>query len=223
MVFAVAGNIFPRFLLLQPTRERMIPAALALWGVGSLGVPLVWLVLPEQPTARIIAAAAQLMGALLYLAAIRLYEHPARDSDAPHVTNPTRTWARVAFGFLLVAATLNVYLPLYELGGGTSSSVMVSAVRHALAQGFLLPIIVFMAARILPGYSGHMARRPLFLRGLMWILFVGAAVRSGAELFGGYGPGWSMMVALGALLSVGVFTVFSIGLWRAAGASSSTM
>jgi hypothetical protein len=223
MVFAVAGNVFPRFLLLRPTRERLIPPALVFWGIGSLGLPLVWLLLPEQPAARITSAAAQLTGALLYLAAIRLYESAARESGTPHVTNPTRTWARVAFAFLLVAAALNVGLPLYELAGGMISSVMLSAVRHTLAQGFLLPVIVFMAARILPGYSGQMARQPRLLGSLMWTLFVGAALRAGAELVGGYGPGWSLMVALGGLLGVVAFTVFAIGLWRAIGMSRSPL
>jgi hypothetical protein len=174
----------------------------------------VWLLAPEQMAARILAAVAQLTGAVLYVTAIRLYEPPVRESGTPHVTDPTRTWARIAFGFLLIAAALNVWLPLSEIATGVSSIAMVSAARHAAAQGFLLPVIVFMAGRILPGYSGLMTRRPQLLRGLMWTLFIAAALRSGAELLGGYGPGWSMMVALGGLLGVTAFTIFAIGLWR---------
>jgi hypothetical protein len=217
MVLAVAGRIYPRFLLLQPTREHLVPAALALWGLGSLGVPLAWLLAGEQPAIRVVGAAAQLAGATLYVCALRLYEAPIRASRAPYVTDPTRTWARVAFAFLLAAAATNLTLALHEALGGQAAATRLSAARHALAQGFLLPVIVYMAARILPGYSAHMLHRPRLLAGLVWTLFVGALLRSGAELVGGYGAGWGLLVALGGLLGTGAFFVFAVGLWRATG------
>ncbi len=214
MVFAVAGNIYPRFLLLRPARERALVPALVFWAVGSLGTPLAWLLTDQQPVLRVITATAQLAGAVGYLYALRLYERPERTSTAPHVTDPTRTWARVAFGFLIVAAAVNVALSLLNVSGGVSTTLMLSAARHALAQGFLLPIIVLMAARILPGYSAVMMRQPALLAGLLWTLFVGAAMRSGGELLGGYEGGWAMLLAAGATLSTAAFTVFAIGLWQ---------
>jgi hypothetical protein len=214
MVLAVAGNIYPKFLLLRPSRERFMVPAILLWGVGGLGMPAAWLLSDQQPMGRVMAATAQLAGIIGYLYALRLYEAPERASTAPQVTDPTRTWVRVAFGFLVVAAAANMALSLVNLGGGAATSLMLSASRHALAQGFLLPIIVLMAARILPGYSGRMMRQPSLLAGLLWTLFVGAALRSGAELLGGYESGWSMAVAAGALLSSGAFTVFALGLWQ---------
>jgi hypothetical protein len=215
MVLAVAGRVYPRFLLLRSTRERLLPVALALWSIGSLGVPLAWLVASERPEFRLIAATAQLAGACLYVAALRLYEAPVRDSGMPHITDPTRRWARIAYAFLLAAAAANVGIALADWLAVQTTLTQLSAARHALAQGFLLPIIVYMAARILPGYSGLMARRPRLLAGLVWTLFVGAAVRATAELVGGYTPGWSAAVGLGGLLGTAVFTVFAIGLWRA--------
>src|SRR5215203_3459536 len=112
MVFAVAGNIYPRFLLLRPARERALVPALVFWAVGSLGTPLAWLLTDQQPVLRVITATAQLAGAVGYLYALRLYERPERTSTAPHVTDPTRAWARMAFGFLIVAAAVNVALSL---------------------------------------------------------------------------------------------------------------
>ena len=96
-----------------------------------------------------------------------------------------------------------------------------SAARHLLAQGFLLPVIVYMAARILPGYSGYMLHRPRLLATLVWSLLAGAALRGGAELIGGYAPGWGAAVALGGTLAVVVFVVFGVGLWRATSHSPS--
>lgn len=217
MVLAVAGRIYPKFLLLQPTRERLVLPALGLWALGSLGTPLAWLVAGGEPAVRALPAAGQLVGLALYLGALRLYERPVRASGMPHVTDPTRTWAHVAFGFLLAAALANLALALASAARAPVPLTMLSAARHAFAQGFLLPVIVFMAARILPGYSGQMTRRPRLLAGLVWASFAGGLLRAGAELVGGYAAGWGALVALGGLLSAGAFIVFALGLWRATG------
>jgi hypothetical protein len=214
MVLAVAGNIYPRFLLLRPTREHILPPALLLWLIGSLGTPVAWQLTDTLPGLRAITAIAQLAGITGYLYALRLYESPERESTAPYVTDPTRTWARVAFGFLIIAALVNVAAAVASLIGSGPNASMLSAGRHALAQGFLLPIIVLMAGRILPGYSGLMIRQPRLLAGLVWTLFIGAALRSGAQLLGGYEGGWGMLMAVGATLSTAAFTVFAIGMWQ---------
>jgi hypothetical protein len=215
MVLAVSGRVFPKFLLLQPTRERLIRPALALWALGSIGTPAVWLLLQGAPAARILAALAQLVAALLFVAALRMYELPVRESGTPYVTNPTRRWARLAFALLLAAAAANVGIAVAETRGATASVTQLSAARHMLAQGFLLPLIVLMAARILPGYSGSMLHRPRLLGALVWSLLLGAALRGAAELIGGYSPGWSVLVGVGGTLAVIAFTMFAYGLWRA--------
>src|SRR5205823_4577719 len=81
-------------------------------------------------------------------------------------------------------------LAMADALGYPPAATGLSAARHALAQGFLLPVIVVMAARILPGYSGYMLRRPRLLALLIWTLLAGAALRFVAELLGGYAPGW---------------------------------
>ncbi|HET6316547.1 MAG TPA: NnrS family protein, partial [Chloroflexota bacterium] len=215
MVLAVSGRVFPRFLLLQPTRERLVRAALLCWASGTFGVSIIWLVLDGAAAARLVVSLAQLLGAALFVSGVRLYEAPLRASGMPQVTNPTRTWARLAFAFLLTAAAANVGIAAAELLGRTTTLMQVSAARHLLAQGFLLPIIVLMAARILPGYSGHMLHRPRLLAGLVWSLLLGAGLRGMAELIGGYANGWGPMVGIGGTLAVAAFVVFAIGLWRA--------
>jgi len=215
MILAVSGRVYPKFLLLQPTREYLLPGVLSLWALGSFGVPLSWLAAPSLPELRVLATASQLAGACLFVAALRLYEAPARPSGTPHITNPTRRWARIAYAFMLAAAAANFGIAVAESLGMQATLTQVSAARHALAQGFVLPVIVYMAGRILPGYSGLMTRRPKLLAALIWTLFAGAALRSTSELLGGYAAGWSLFVALGGLLGVAAFTVFAVGLWSA--------
>jgi uncharacterized protein involved in response to NO len=217
MVLAVSGRVFPKFLLLQPTRDALLRPALALWALGSIGTPAVWALLQGAPSARTVTTLAQLMGAVLFVAGLRLYESPVRESGTPYVTNPTRTWARLAFATLLTAAAANLGIAVAESLGGTATLTQLSAARHLLAQGFVLPLIVLMAARILPGYSGYMLHRPRWLASLVWSLLVGAALRGGAELIGGYHPAWNVLAALGGTLAVIAFTAFAVGLWRATG------
>jgi hypothetical protein len=215
MVLAVSGRVFPRFLLLQPTREWLLRPALGLWAFGSFGVPLVWLFMDGAAPARLVVTLAQLAGAVLYVLSLRLYEWPSRESGTPRVTHPTRRWARSAFALLLTAAAANVGIAAAETLGLPVTLTEISAGRHLVAQGFLLPLIVVMAARILPGYSGRMLHRPRLLAVLVWSLLVGAAVRGGAELVAGYAPGWGSAVALGGVLGAAAFVVFAVGLWRA--------
>jgi len=121
---------------------------------------------------------------------------------------------------LLAAAAANLGIATAEALGAAPTLTQLSAARHLLVQGFLLPLIVLMAARILPGYSGYMLHRPRLLGALVWSLLIGAALRSGAELVGGYSPGWSLLVALGGTLAVVTFTAFALGLWRSTTPSS---
>jgi hypothetical protein len=214
MVLAISGRIYPGFFQLQPIREKLIRAALVFWAIGSLGVPLVWVLVPGVPVARAAAALAQLLGAALFVLGLRLFDAPARQSGTPHVTNPTRRWARCAFLLLLAAGAVNFGIALADALAVPTPVTELSAARHLLAQGFLLSVIVYTAARILPGYSGYMVRRPRFLAALVWTLLFGAALRGGAELVAGYAPGWGVAVALGGMLGVAGFLAFGAGVWR---------
>ena len=130
------------------------------------------------------------------------------------MTDSARRWARLAFGFLLLAAALGMLLPLGEaISGRPVAGTVLSAARHALAQGFLLPIMVFMGARTLPGYSVWTLRHPRLLASVISMLLLGTGLRAGAELVGGYAPGWSLLVALGAVLGAIGFVVFAVGVW----------
>jgi hypothetical protein len=130
---------------------------------------------------------------------------------------------RVAFAFLLLGAAANVLIALSADVRSLAVFVNTSAARHALAQGFLLPVIVFMAARILPGFSAAMVGHPGRLSVLMGILFLAAALRVGGEMIGGYTPGWNLVVATGGTLGTAAFLAFAVGLWRSTlGATANT-
>jgi hypothetical protein len=217
MVLAIGRHTWPSVLLLQPSRAGATNLGLALWAVGSLGTPVAWLAFAENPGLRALLASSQLAGALLYAYALRLYESPRRTSLLPLVTDPGRGWVRAAFAFLLAGAAINVAVALTAGLGSAGPVAELSAARHAVAQGFLLPVIVFMAARILPGYSQRMMEHPERLAGLMAALLLGALLRAGGELVGGYAEGWGLIIALGAILTALAFVAFAVELLQITG------
>src|SRR5439155_1093986 len=149
-----------------------------------------------------------------WLWVIGMYDNPSRESGTPYVTNPTRRWVRLAFAFLVFSLALDVVLFGREALYGTAPSLTeLSAARHALAQGFLLPLMVSMASRLLPIYSADVLRRRLLLEITVDVLLVGAFVRVGAELIGGYQAVAGPLVALGGVLGVAGFAVFAAGMW----------
>ncbi|TME25150.1 MAG: hypothetical protein E6I75_27885 [Chloroflexi bacterium] len=125
---------------------------------------------------------------------------------------------RLAFAFLVFSLALDVVLFGREALYGTAPSLTeLSAARHALAQGFLLPLMVSMASRLLPIYSADVLRRRALLEVTIDLLLVGALVRVGAEAIGGYAGLAGSLVALGGALGVAGFIVFAFGMWSALG------
>jgi hypothetical protein len=121
---------------------------------------------------------------------------------------------RLSFLFLVLGIGLNTLLFGREaLLGLTPTSAQVNAARHALGQAFLLPLMVSMAARLLPIYSADVVKHKLRLELTVDLLVLGALVRVLAELLGDYGPVSGPLIALGGLISFCGFGIFAVGLW----------
>jgi hypothetical protein len=208
--------VFGRFLLLKtrPEFERRIPLLALGWGAGLLLVTFGWLLEPTWASWVRWAGALVELGVLgTWLWLIGLYAQPIRASGTPYVTNPTGRWIRLAFAFLVIGLALDVGLFGREaLYGLPPSSTELSAARHALAQGFLLPLMVAMAARLLPIFSADVLKHRLRLEITVDLLLAGALVRVVAEVIGGYGPLAGPLVAAGGALGVAGFAMFAFGL-----------
>jgi uncharacterized membrane protein len=119
---------------------------------------------------------------------------------------------------LLLGALLPALLTARDVWVAASpSGTEWSAGRHASAQGFLLVVMVMMAARLLPVYASDAAAHRLRLEVAVDLLLVGALLRVGAELLGGYAGVAGPLTALGGAASVGGFVIFAVGLLGAVG------
>jgi hypothetical protein len=221
VVFGVASRIFGRFLLLRtrPALDRRLPRLAGLWAVGLVLVVGGWLAGPPWGVWPRLAGSLLQLGTLgTWLWWVGLYQPPVRASGTPYVTEPTRRWIRLAFAFLVFSLALDSGLFAREAFQGVAPlTTELSAARHALAQGFLLPLMVAMAARLLPIYSADVLKRKRQLEVTVDLLLFGALLRVGAEVLGGYAGGAGLLVALGGTLSVGGFVLFAIGLWSSLG------
>ena len=222
---AVSLKVLPQFLILRPPWAAAFGLLLPGYAVGLVLGALGWLTLLLWPTEGQFWATLRATGDFLatltlvgFVLALRLYEPAARESGRPHITNPIRLWIRLAYGWLLVATVLFSFFSLREgLGGLPGSFTEVSAARHALTMGFLMTLLVGMASRILPGYSGWAQQRPRFTAWMIGLLSTGALLRVGGELSGGYGGIFGPITGIGGTLGVAGFVLFAATLWPALG------
>lgn len=221
LVFGVASRVFGRFLLLRshPALESALPRLATLYGLGLALVALGWLLDGSWGRwVRLGGSALELGVLLVWLWLVGLYAPPSRPSGTPYVTNPTRRWVRLAFGFLVVSlGTSTALFGREALLGVRPTVTQLSAARHALAQGFLLVLMVAMAVRLLPIISADVLRRRWLPELVVDLLVVGALLRVGAELLGGYEGTAGPLVALGGALAVAGFSLFAAALWSSLG------
>jgi hypothetical protein len=214
MVLGVGSRILGRMLLLRghPALGDRLPLLAAAYGCGLAVAGAGWAL--DAAWLRPAGYAAELAVVSVWLWLVGLYGRPRRPSSTPRVTDPTRRWLRGAFAFLLLGAALRLGLAGREVLVGTAAAgTELSAARHAAAQGFLLVVMVVMAARMMPVYAADVAGRRGFLEAAVDLLLVGALLRVGAELVGGYAGPAGPLTALGGIASVAGFGVFAAGLW----------
>jgi len=189
------------FLGLKPVRPGLLFAALA---VNFAGVVFTFAGFNRQATALF------LVGVVLAIAALRIFE-PARQAAKTrgvHWSFPY--FVRLAYGWLLVAALLGTGAAIWDSSGG-----IWGASRHALTVGFIALMVLCIGQRILPAFAGM---RLLWSTRLMFsslvLLTAGCALRVSAEIlaYQGY-AGWAWSVLpVSALLELSAITAFAVNI-----------
>jgi uncharacterized protein involved in response to NO len=231
-VGGVALRTLPVFMGLRQPRYAQTERAFVLWQVGvglTVAVQLAAAVenVPATGTLRSLTEAGVLLGAtlelialLLFVAAIGLYERVAERDVGLALPRQYEAFVRSGFGWLAIALGLTVLVETgATLTGRPAGFSHVQALRHAVALGFVAQLMLGMASRIVPVFSG----RALRWTPLLWLGFValnaGALLRVVPEFLVGYAGASDAPLAIsGAVAFVGIGAAAgSLGgtfLWR---------
>jgi hypothetical protein len=189
------------FLGLKPLRTKLLLIALI--------VNLSGLVLTIAGAGRL-ASWLFVAGVALAIAALRMLEPSEKEAKIRGVHSSFPVFVRLAYLWLLVAASLGVAAVLWDSSGG-----IWGASRHALTVGFVAVMIMSVGQRILPAFAGMrlLWSTKLMFAGLL-LVTIGCTLRVSCEVlaYQGYaGWAWSVLPA-SALLELAGLTVFAVNI-----------
>ncbi len=201
-VWGFSARWIPVFLGLKRVRFALvIPAVLA----NFLGVVLT--------LAGVYALGAILLfcGAVLAVAGLRMFEPAIREPKTRGLHPSFPYFVRMAYGWLLVAATLGIAAAKWDSSGG-----IWGASRHALTVGFIAAMVLCVGQRILPAFAGM---RALWSTRLMFtsvaLLMGGCVLRVSCEIlaYQGYAQwAWSVLPP-SAMLELASIAAFAINIF----------
>jgi uncharacterized protein involved in response to NO len=189
------------FLGLKPLRTRWLLAALVVNVIG-LGLTVAG--------AGWIGSWLFAVGAAMAVTALRMFEPSEKEAKIRGVHSSFPFFVRMAYGWLLVAASLGVAATRWDTSGG-----IWGASRHALTVGFISVMILSIGQRILPAFVGMRllwSTRLMFV-GLM-LLTIGCTLRVSSEVlaYQGYANwAWSVL-PVSALLELAGITTFAVNI-----------
>jgi uncharacterized protein involved in response to NO len=190
------------FLGLPPVRFRLLLSGLALNSAGVVVTLAGWL---AEATALFV------VGAVLAIAALRMFEPAQREPKTRGVHSSFPFFIRIAYAWLLVAALLGTAAALWDSSGG-----LWGASRHALTVGFVAVMVFSVGQRILPAFAGMrlLWSTRLMFAGLV-LLTVGCTLRVSSEIlaYQGYAEwAWSVL-PISALFELAGITAFAVNIF----------
>lgn len=201
-VWGFSAKWLPVFLGLQPIHGRVLLSAV---GLNSVGV------LAALSGLMVTAAFLLFAGIVTAVYALRLFELPPRPAKIKGVHASFPVFARLAYAWALVAASLGIWA-----ASVANSHGIWGASRHALTVGFLAMMVFAVAQRVLPAFSGM---RMLFSTKLMFLamltLTVGCLLRVSSEILAYQGFAcwaWSWL-PVSALTEMTAVTLFAVNLF----------
>ncbi len=167
-VWGFSTRWMPVFLGLRPLRRPVLLAALVLNTAGVIGGLAGWF---------LVSSTCLLSGAVASVVGLRMWEAPASPPKIRGVHASFPTFVRIAYGWLNLAAVLEIW------AAATGGPGIWGASRHALTVGFLATMVFSVGSRVLPAFSGM---KPLFSTRLMLaslaLLTCGCILRVSSEV-----------------------------------------
>jgi|GEM_PF-132930 len=164
-VLGVSFRTLPFFLSLKPAHGWLRDGAFAAIVMAlPLRVAAVWA--PQfgrygwTNPADYIATFTLALGVAAAAVALRVFESPVAEAPPGEAPPAYRTVVQAAYAWLLAGVSLDVYWRLRELDGGFTPFYAAGAIRHAFLLGFATLMIMAMAYRTVPVFSGRALRWP---------------------------------------------------------------
>lgn len=155
-------------------------------------------------------------GAALVILALRVWSPVLAAGDAD--TAALARFVRTAFAWFAVAAVLTLGLRAAQAAYPVSllhEHAFGGAARHALTVGFISLMLVGVASRILPIFSGAQRTPPAYLAQIYGVLLAGCALRVIGQIASGIwgGPWYAVMGVSGWLETYGI-SLFALDVLR---------
>lgn len=201
MVWGFSSRWLPVFMGLRPLRNRPLLVAL---GLNTAGVVVGFL---EHLA---LADVLLLAGAAVAIAAIRFFEPPAKAAKTINVHPSFPVFVRIAYGWLVVAATLGIWASLVNQAPGISG-----ASRHALTVGFIATMIFCIGQRVLPSFCGmRVLWSPKLMLVMLALLMTGCTLRVASEIlaYQDYAKWAWNVLPVSALIELTAVALFAINL-----------
>lgn len=200
-VWGFSAKWLPIFLGMKPIRGKVLLAAV---GLNTAGVIAAF-------AARMrLAAILLVIGILLAIFGLRLFETTERPAKTKGVHSSFPVFVRLAYAWAVAAACLGIWA-----ASAPDSQGIWGASRHALTVGFLATMVFAVGQRVLPAFSGM---RLLFSTKLMFIalllLSFGCLLRVSSEVlaYQNVVPSAWKWLPVSAIAEMTAVTIFALNL-----------
>lgn len=208
-VLGYSMRLLPAFVGLPPAKRRPAWGAVACVTAGGLAeVTARALGLPFLSAGAVFVSA---VGIALAIGALQLWSPPLDSGDRD--TLWLARFARTAYGWLAIAAIILVGLRIAEVISPLSllyQHAFGGAMRHALTVGFVSLMMVGVAWRILPIFSGAERPQPALVPTVYGLLLAGCALRVSGQMASGlWGGAWYLPMGLSGWLETFGIALFA--------------
>lgn len=221
MIFGITLRTIPVFMGLRQPNERAFDV---LFWTLNLSILLKagsgWLDAIAGTTtfasAGPLGAALEYGSILAFVYFLGIFRTPVRNVAEEGVSRGYEKFIRASYLWLVIAATMITAYTLYQATTGQAvPHSLVGAYRHALTVGFISMMILGMAARIIPVFTGVRLHSDLMLLASFLLLNLGNTVRVVsqplADLVGG--P-FFVSMGISGFIEVTALGLFVYNLWR---------
>jgi uncharacterized protein involved in response to NO len=160
MIFAFSLRVLPHFLGLRESKSLPANVAFVLWNAA---------IFLRYPVERLAWAASTLeaVAIVLFVWALGVFARRRTKIEIKGVDNSFAWFVKLGYAWLLIVALVPFHADMYRLS---------ASARHTMAIGFITPLILGVAYRVLPIFNGVNLWSSRLMRASFWALAAGSTL-----------------------------------------------